>query len=503
MKKILTTILALTTAFTAGCTATREEPSPLDGVRGNAVFAQPVANTNTQDNSSQNDEKDEIADTMMRTINHESLPITVHVDATVEKLLNSKTVSTIKVKPHFFSQQDVDHIYEVLIDDGYFADVDEQSLEDTQLYSLIEKSITWEEKGLEITRQESDNSAYFLEILENKANNLAELYRALDVAQTLESFPAASTELHQAFDEDGMSFSQIIGFTEKNDIPYRLWISNGENNGGASIQYARFPLDWYYNPLKSKTIDATKMPDVDYEKAKIEAQNIADRMTDGQMVIAAEQGVVVEDMDGYNHIRFTFVRRTEKNAQMTYDSRYLVDYRYNNFDQLDEANYEQDLWNYERFEICMDDSGLQALNWTDPVEFDGVVEEQVNLLSLDQVIDVFENMFFVKNDFLESTLAEIYVDEEGNELSSVDRIDVNITKIKLGLARVQAGKKYVLIPVWDFFGSEEALTPEGEDFRLSYNTLEVREISKMSEQTQSKLTINAIDGSIVNRDIGY
>ena len=506
MKKNRTVLLALATILLTSCAATRAEQSPLEGARGNALIAQPAAHVIEQDESLQNYEKEDEGDTVVRTISHENLPITINVDATIERLLDSEAVSTIKVKPHLFSQEEADRIFEVLIGDGYFANVDTQSLDDPEFYSLIEKSLLWDERTMEIVQQDPEKFGGDQEFFKNGERNLNDLRYLLEEAQPLEDFPAGSKEFSLTPDAYGMPYSQIMGFSEKNGDPYRLWILNDESHTETFLNYSRFPMGWYYNALKSKDVEAAATPNVDYEKTKKEAQEIADTITGSQMVIAVEQGIVIEDIEGYNYIRFTFVR-TANNAQMTYDPRYLVNDLYNGIDYLEEADYTnyQEPWNYERFEICMDNNGVQALHWTYPSETVDVVAENVDLLSFEQIMDVFENMFFVKNSLLENT-SQSYIDEDGNELFFVDRIDVNITEIKLGLARVQAGKEYVLIPVWDFFGNNDVLTPNGEDYYLYDSTPESQEHFKRykaSERSHSQLTISAIDGSIVDRDTGY
>jgi hypothetical protein len=70
-----------------------------------------------------------------------------------------------------------------------------------------------------------------------------------------------------------------------------------------------------------------------------------------------------------------------------------------------------------------------------------------------------------------------------------DKSTLNITKVKLGLMRVLEQNKDtgLIIPVWDFFGSQ---TWEGQSY-------------KNDDPSHSFLTINAIDGSIINREAGY
>ena len=139
-------------------------------------------------------------------------------------------------------------------------------------------------------------------------------------------------------------------------------------------------------------------------------------------------------------------------------------------------------------------------------------------------------MVFIKNSYLENefetvfTVAdgtvyhtgmdttEVYVDDntvlevgEGNENSyTAGRVNVYIDKITLGLMRVQSGMDYLLIPVWDFYGHREVLTPEGEDiYRLLYENSNESQMGPYAVSEQCLLTINAIDGSVIDLEQGY
>ena len=73
----------------------------------------------------------------------------------------------------------------------------------------------------------------------------------------------------------------------------------------------------------------------------------------------------------------------------------------------------------------------------------------------------------------------------------------NIDRIVLGYARIYEPSTDehtgIMIPVWDFFGS---MTSESE-----YNGETESNTSK--DPNESFLTINAVDGSIINRNLGY
>jgi hypothetical protein len=82
------------------------------------------------------------------------------------------------------------------------------------------------------------------------------------------------------------------------------------------------------------------------------------------------------------------------------------------------------------------------------------------------------------------------VDNIYDEFEQAPTCDMYITDVSLGLARVtekDIGTSGLVVPVWDFMGYTEDSYGQvaGKD---GYN---------------SQLTINAIDGSIINRAFGY
>lgn len=134
-------------------------------------------------------------------------------------------------------------------------------------------------------------------------------------------------------------------------------------------------------------------------------------------------------------------------------------------------------WMYEKIRIFVDDTGVFALVWNAPYAVGELVNESATLLNFDEIKTIFERMIVVKNEQFGDT----------GSIAGVRIIEVK--QIRLGLARViekDNNANAVLVPVWDFFGTD---TYGGMIVGLDgYQTL---------------LTINAVDGSIIDRDLGY
>ena len=95
----------------------------------------------------------------------------------------------------------------------------------------------------------------------------------------------------------------------------------------------------------------------------------------------------------------------------------------------------------EYMNIYIDDSGIIGFIWSSPMEAQEVINENVKIVDFDEIKEYFIQQFFNKYSY--------------NESKSVEYVRYNITKITLNLARIKmpdAPDKYMLVPVWDFFG---------------------------------------------------
>ena len=130
-------------------------------------------------------------------------------------------------------------------------------------------------------------------------------------------------------------------------------------------------------------------------------------------------------------------------------------------------------WDYERLNFYVNDDGIVGLNWQSPCQLTDTVTEDAALMSFSDVVDIFQKMFVVKYD---------------------DRdMDVTIDAIRLSYMRVsEQDKSYtgLLVPVWDFYGSQTWTLGNGESYTFY-------------DPDQSLLTVNAIDGTVIDRSLGY
>jgi hypothetical protein len=134
------------------------------------------------------------------------------------------------------------------------------------------------------------------------------------------------------------------------------------------------------------------------------------------------------------------------------------------------------VWLYERLTFIVNDTGIVEMVYQAPYKITETITEKSALLPFSKIKSVFEKMILINQD-------------------SQTKADIQINKAVLGLACIVEKDDLssgLIIPVWDFFGT--ANYSYGDGYSESYTE---------SGSSKSYLTINAIDGSIIDRSLGY
>jgi hypothetical protein len=137
-------------------------------------------------------------------------------------------------------------------------------------------------------------------------------------------------------------------------------------------------------------------------------------------------------------------------------------------------------WSYERCEVIVGDDGIQKIEIYNPYKVEGIEMENVKLMDFDSIMKIYEQMMEISN---------------ANMLEYSNSYTVHIKRIQLGYTRIYDptvdSTTGVMVPVWDFFGGSDSENQEYMDKNSG-------EHSK-----QSFLTVNAVDGTIIDRGLGY
>lgn len=149
---------------------------------------------------------------------------------------------------------------------------------------------------------------------------------------------------------------------------------------------------------------------------------------------------------------------------------------------LEDMDSTMETWSYENLYFYVDKDGISYMYYSDPYSIGETKTENLSLLPFSEIMKTYEKMMVVTNaDNMEYENSRVY----------------DINRIVLGYARIYEPSKDahtgLLVPVWDFFGTRKI---ESEYDGDSYS-------DTTDYPTWSYLTINAVDGSIIDRSLGY
>lgn len=146
---------------------------------------------------------------------------------------------------------------------------------------------------------------------------------------------------------------------------------------------------------------------------------------------------------------------------------------------------------YEKIIISINDKGIAEFQWQTPMKVDRIANENVALMPFKDLQERAKDI--LKNSF--NQLSENYGDE-------VEHTNVYINYITLGFMRINEKGRiggYRLVPVWDFYGYWQNEPKDTSD--IPEEELDLQEVDYYPYN--SLLTINAIDGSHIDRNKGY
>jgi hypothetical protein len=146
-------------------------------------------------------------------------------------------------------------------------------------------------------------------------------------------------------------------------------------------------------------------------------------------------------------------------------------------------------WAYENLIVCVDDTGVIYVKAVVPSEVVHTKHNNLKLKDFETIQDIFRKQIMIKGMW-------------DNDKNIVHRT-LYVDEVTLGFMKTSKPDDpdhYLLIPVWDFFGYVEKEYDNNEEIQL---ILDENNKYKTRNLRHSYLTINAIDGSIIDRTVGH
>ena len=525
MKKVICiTLMLLIVAGMAGCQ--KSEISPIYDSRGDKHLAEKILTGN-----SDTEWLPELYEEGMRiqqTFEHDKKPIKLVVDADVQ--IPSDRMPAAIVKPHRFTQEEADTMIAYLVGDAYFAKLDLYDKEGNLVYKNIPKSTV----ATNIERLENDIAHYksfsfpLNNLIENAEEQLAIYKEIYPTAKELNSYPEASRnfskgEIVERFYASEFEFlhrnqgwpykiypeyeethivDEIDGYFEKDGMLYHLLIYSDDTGRWSKMELSQpFLRGGASTNLSDKTVAV-------YEDAVKTAENAVKSIGayEEGMRLASDGGRIwtMHTADESIFIEFAFVKE-------------INGVQGDNTDYIRFPQRSGDLWNsgwgYERLEIKVENYGLAGIIWENPCEIVEVLAIDTPMLTFEQVMKCFTQTIFLEyGGFVkdEETLGigsdyiVFEIEYDASEMDSDNLGQWQIDTIALNLVRVQAGGEYLLVPVWSFYGNISWLSKEEEkveEWILRTDTYKGFSVTRYG--TPPLITINAIDGSLIDMKYGY
>lgn len=516
MKKSVCILLAalMVLAVLSGCQQTPDNPLVV-GKDTTKLLEMAQAAQDTQGNLA--DVLDVTSDRFETNLKDQSGNIKVAVNADVV-LPDVDSIPLVRVEAQPFSQKMVDQLIAALFDNGKLYEPDSltqltKSEISERLLQLKLKKAELEQQGMKPLNPDSEDEGeaavpdgssnigtpQAINQLDMVIGSIAAMEELLETAPDEKQFVETTGNLENTPDSENTSdsiYSAHVAQLHPEGGMHSLWVRNNEkqnshwarytNRGDFETSFGGYYPEGIWNEMANETdraeADALTFPVMTMEEARQIADRFLEQIGVDYLVLERNEKVIgksnVQNDDGTRSgnlikaYRFQYVRKISG-----------VPITYTNVESSVEGEGESIVWSwdYETMMLIVDDRGIAGMNWQAPYKLMETITDSTAMLSFFKIQEIFEKMILIDH--------AAYADEGG--------ADINITEVRLGLARIREQNNLaigLLVPVWDFFGTRTVYY-EGDDGQLKSHT--------QREPGKTLLTINAIDGAIIDRSRGY
>lgn len=393
-----------------------------------------------------------------------------------------------KVEARFFTQADYDTVNAVLLDGGKLWDRDYEAMSETQGFTVEELN-----KRIEMLEAEKangvDGDAPYGDTDRTLNQQLEEAKAMLDAAEANGiAEVAVIKELPAVVEEGGTSgadWNQLDGFVTARGRDYSVYMLNHMDKTWRWVRFSAADDGYLYYGDSFFSEDEMKEAEERIAGVQIRPEEAVAKAEEALAQMGMTDFVVQggEYFASYNPVGPEKEGKTEVD-RIAYGIHAIrivdgvpVSYTRQNGNTM--PGDETVGWPFEEMLFIYDEEGLASFDWSAPYEIGDLSSDYVFLLPFSEIRNIFEQMTIKKE-------KDGFI-EEGSSL------EINIDRVSLSYMRVREknSTEGTLIPVWDFFGTRTYLGSGGE-------VLDIRRSAY-----ESILTINAMDGTVIDRWYGY
>lgn len=391
-----------------------------------------------------------------------------------------------KVNSGVYSQEEVDKIVKVFLGDA-------QLYEPTQMTkAALEKKLKFHEEELEDMKKKNEHKE------EIESQEITIKMTKEELAEAKDSYPQVKHDgkLRKNENDSSGKTMDLDVVADTNKGKNSLYItSNGEY--GSSVQVNN-----------RKDVDANNYTlDINISDKPFPQQPLNIKMSKEQAIAEAEK--IMKQIDPNFNVDFVGVGSLGNISEFANSKQawaVVLTRSINKFPTTYEVTPNGKVADnpitetlYETATLYFDDNGLANVDWLGKTDVEAIENNNVKLLDFSEIeAKAKEN------------IAEVYKKTYGEMAFDKDTeyVDFNVDEIKLGMMRVTTSEgKFMMVPVWDFFGTQNSKESK-ESFdemikRTGADPNTVKTPDKLYGQRSALITINAIDGSIIDRGNGY
>ena len=402
--------------------------------------------------------------------------LTIHADAQVVAELGT-ALPTATVEPREFTQEDVDNLLKVLLkgEPLYGYTQTKQECQDSIDYANSDK---W--------HGDPDAPEQTPEELEERRQGIIAYY-----TEKMKTAPEEKPVIHGFYDSDEPN--EVSGTATVDGIKWcvSIWNNLGDFFTNASIIREDYKYRDYDIPL----------PEASKEEAVAQGNALMQELGfDNFVLVDAQQwspqlpkdnGVwrlyYAPSVNGFP------VSGARQDTTQTHDGTVYQDCWYWCYAASEESNPDTVAWELENIYLDVGKDGILSFDWTAPSTQPVVQQPQSALLPFEEIASIANTM-----------LPEVIVGPKETPLTQLDqyngfetRMDVDITKVSLSLMRIRdkGSLQGTIVPVWDFWGTSDWYDAEPNAYGYQEKG--------MNYEFQPMLTLNAVDGTVVDRQLGY
>ncbi len=402
--------------------------------------------------------------------------LTIHADAQVVAELGT-ALPTATVEPREFTQEDVDNLLKVLLkgEPLYGYTQTKQECQDSIDYANSDK---W--------HGDPDAPEQTPEELEKRRQGIIAYY-----TEKMKTAPEEKPVIHGFYDSDEPN--EVSGTATVDGIKWcvSIWNNLGDFFTNASIIREDYKYRDYDIPL----------PEASKEEAVAQGNALMQELGfDNFVLVDAQQWSPQLPKD--NGVWRLYYAPTvngfpvpgvRQDTTQTHDGTVYQDCWYWCYAASEESNPDTVAWELENIYLDVGKDGILSFNWTAPSTQPVVQQAQSALLPFEEIASIANTM-----------LPEVIVGPKETPLTQLDqyngfetRMDVDITKVSLSLMRIRdkGSLQGTIVPVWDFWGTSDWYDAEPNAYGYQEKG--------MNYEYQPMLTLNAVDGTVVDRQLGY